>query len=44
LANKSCKACHGTGVKGRKVVGEKRIRLICHCVAKATIKKEQGLQ
>ena len=40
-ANSNCKRCHGTGIMGRKQrVGMKPMRLVCECVAKATIKRD----
>lgn len=40
-ADRSCKRCHGTGIMGRKKrKGREPMRLICDCVAKATIKRD----
>lgn len=41
-ANQSCKRCHGTGIMGRKQRpgGQPSMRLICDCVAKATVKRD----
>lgn len=35
LAKASCRHCHGTGIYGTLLQGEKRVALVCKCVALA---------